>query len=94
MSLFKELSLLLDKITEFYPYIEMEETSWCKDNYEIYWLGEECTYSGEIKEGVHYQDGCVFINIDNSCGETITKVFLAEKEMTWEDFEEEYEEWM
>ncbi len=49
-------------------------------------------YSGEVEEGSHTQDECVFINIDNGCGMTITKVFLEDKKITEDDFYDKYED--
>lgn len=90
MTLFEEIKNLLHKI-DYMPYMETVEDDWCIYNEnEVYYTYKGEVYSGYIKEGVYDQDGCTFINVDNGCGDTITRVFQDCKKLTQEDFEENY----
>ena len=77
------------------PYMETSDGEWClQDEDTVYWVNGVDVYSGEIREGVHKQDDSTFINIDNGCGETITRVFSNENYISFEDFEDKYGEYM
>ena len=94
MSLFKKIEVLLDEI-DYMPYMETSDGEWClQDEDTVYWVNGVDVYSGEIREGVHKQDDSTFINIDNGCGETITRVFSNENYISFEDFEDKYGEYM
>ena len=94
MSLFKKIDSLLDEIV-YAPYMETSDGVWClQDEDTVYWVNGVDVYLGEIREGVHKQDDCTFINIDNGCGETITKVFNNFKELSYDNFYNNYEEYM
>lgn len=94
MSLYKEIKLLLNKI-DYLPYMETEDGDWSLYTSDtVYYENNNDVYSGEIKEGVHNQEDCTLINIDNGCGETITLVLNNKNYTTYEDFEEKYGEHM
>ncbi len=89
--LFGQVLELVDSI-DYAILLETIEGDWYSSSDEVYWKMEDGVYSGEIREGSHTQDGCVFINIDNGCGMTITKVFLEDKKITEDDFYDKYED--
>jgi hypothetical protein len=101
MSLFKEIKSLVDKI-EGSLYIDVNECAWTMaDDGELYfntdsnleelYCGNGDTYSGEVIGSSWGQDDCVFFNVDNGCGETITHVFLENLEVSWSDLEEMFD---
>ena len=92
MSLFKECKTLADKI-EYPALIEPEECHWFYED-DVMWGNGYGVYSGEVKEGTQIQDDCIFINIDDGCGMTITKVFLTSMKLTEDEFYDKYEEQM
>lgn len=94
MSLYKDIESLLDQI-DYLPYMETNEGNWCIfESDTVYYENNNAVYSGEIREGVHSQEDCTLINIDNGCGETITLVLNNKNYMAYEDFEEKYGEYM
>ena len=94
MSLFNKIDALLDEI-DYMPYMETYDGGWCLQGGDtVCWTNGVGAYSGEIREGVHNQEDCTFINIDNGCGETITMVLNNFKELTYHDFYAKYEEYM
>lgn len=94
MSLFNKIDALLDEI-DYMPYMETSDGVWCfQDEDTVYWVNGVDVYSGEIREGVHKQDDSTFINIDNGCGETITRVLSNFKELSYDNFYDKYEEYM
>lgn len=94
MSLYKDIKSLLDRI-DYLPYMETSEGNWCIfESDTVYYENNNDVYSGEIREGVYNQEDCTLINIDNGCGETVTLVFNNKNYMTYDDFEEKYEEHM
>lgn len=94
----KELTEEIQYAVSFEPY----ECAWYQTEDEIYWNtdsnleelydGNGSTYSGELIEGTHIQDGCYFVNLDNGCGQTITRVFLENLEVDYGDLEEMFDE--
>lgn len=94
MSLFEKIKHVLDEIDSCCPYMEYEEGDFWHNHYELlYILGGE-VYDGEIKEGTAEQEDCTFINYDNGCGETITKVFLSKNRLSEKEFYDKYGEFM
>lgn len=94
MSLFNKTKELLDEI-DYACYMEVETGEWSLfEEDEVAWVNGEDVYSSEITEGVYSQDDCVFVNTDNGCGDTITKVFHKDNRIIWEGFEEKYEEFL
>ncbi len=88
--LFGQVLELVDSI-DYAILLETVEGYWYSSSDEVYWKTGDGVYSGEIREGSHTQDGCVFINIDNGCGMTKTKVFLEDKQITEDAFYDKYE---
>ncbi len=91
--LFGQVLELVDSI-DYAILLETVEGDWCADlkgRSTLYWKEDDGVYSGEIREGAHTQDGCVFINIGNGSGMTITKVLLEDNHLTEEDFYDKYE---
>jgi hypothetical protein len=102
------MSKLFNKIKELTEEIQYEvlfepyECAWYQTEDEIHWNtdsnleelydGNGSTYSAELTEGVHIQDGCYFVNLDNGCGQTITNVFLGSLEVDYGDLEEMFDE--
>ncbi len=89
--LFGQVLELVDSI-DYAILLETVEGDWYSSSDEVYWKEDDGVYSGEVEEGSHTQDECVFINIDNGCGMTITKVFLEDKKITEDDFYDKYED--
>lgn len=89
--LFEEVVLLSDKIN-YGILLEPEEGNWANIGNDVYWEVEDEVYSGELFEGYVLQDGCVFINVRNGSGLTITKVFLTAEELSEEEFLDKYKD--
>lgn len=90
MSIFYECENLVDRVD--YPILlEVFQGKWTRyDDDEVRWEVEGEVYSGEIREGSHTQNDAVFINIDNGCGMTLTKVFIKFFELDNNSFEEQF----
>lgn len=97
--LFENIKSLIETL-EGQPFIEVVECAWCyvegsddivyynlDSNLEELYEGNGSTYSCEIKNS-WVQDGCVFVNGDIGCGETVTYVFKENLEVDWDDLEE------
>lgn len=89
-TLFEEVESLVKRL-EYYPYMEAVKFHWCKNDDEFRWV--DCygdIYSAEYNQGVLSREGCVIVNIDNGCGDTVTMVFLKEMELSEDEFYEKY----
>lgn len=94
MSLFERLEALEEEL-QYYPYMNTINCIWYKDDNSIYWNTDNNledlenqggnTYSGEINEGIIEIDECTLSNLDNGCGQTITYVFLKDKEVKFDE---------
>lgn len=92
MSLFVQIEDTLDEI-DYLPYMETVKFHWSiMDDDTVYYISQKEVYSGEIKEGIHEQDDCFFINTDNGCGETVTLVCKSDSRLSYEDFWDKYGE--
>ena len=74
------------------------DVKWNCDKYSVFWINSEGVfYSGELVEGIQYQDGYAICNLDNNCGQWVTYFFLLENKdenldedvMYEEDFDDE-----
>lgn len=63
--------------------IEDDTISWnSKGNRWDLEAGEGNTYSGYLPEGFHVQGNYVICNVDTQCGQWVTHIFSAYKEVT------------
>lgn len=89
-TLFEEVESLVKRL-EYYPYMETVKGEWCKCDNEFRWV--DCylnIYAAEYNQGVLSREGCVIVNTDNDCGDTVTMVFLKDKELSEDDFYDKY----
>ena len=94
MSLFNKVKGILDEI-DYACYMEEVTGDWSLfEEDEVSWVNGEDLYSSQITEAVYSQEDCVFVNTDNGCGDTITKVFHKDNKLSWEEFEDKYEEFL
>tara|TARA_R110002167_G_C12564495_1_gene642059 strand:+ start:549 stop:839 length:291 start_codon:yes stop_codon:yes gene_type:complete len=82
-----------------YPHLlSVQDYTWCKDNDSVYWAVRTAegfdVYACPMPEGNSYQEDYFIANTDTECGYWTTSVFPKNKEILFEDFEEEYEQWM
>lgn len=92
MSLFEEAKLFADKL-EYYPYIDVVQGYWYKNDEEIHWLDEEFEHcSSELNCGCLSRQDCVIANTDNGFGETITLFLRKDKQISEDAFYEKYGE--
>ena len=82
------------KWAEDFPYLSVIESEWfidAKEDYLHYEYDKEYlpevdwVYSCLINGSPLRKDGLVLFNIDNGCGETITLIFIADKEVQCEE---------
>lgn len=66
---------------EHIPFLEVVEEPWSLVSGEVHWIEDDCEYSSETLGKPLRKDGIFIVNTDNGCGETITMVFLEEKEV-------------
>ena len=93
-SLFERIKSLQEEL-EGYAYLETTDCEWFITDDEVKWVDEEnSVYSGEFNQGSLSRGDSVLINIDTGCGETITKVFRKDKELSEDEFYDKYEEYM
>jgi hypothetical protein len=94
---FKDIEEFSNKLP--YPHIlAPEDKEWCFEEGEVYWansytLGFE-VYSAYLPEGYQRQEDYFICNGDTQQGYWQTFVFPLSKEITWEDFEEKYKDYM
>lgn len=93
-SLFKEIDGLLERLHHL-PYMVTIDKRWCQSSDEFCWNTDNNledlenrdgnTYSTEITSTPFEDDGCIIVNGDNGCGDTITHVFLKENEVKFDE---------
>ncbi len=89
MSLFYECEKLTDLVN--YPILlEVVQGKWTRCDEEVRWEEDGEVYNGELREGSHTQNDAVFINMDNGCGMTLTKVFIKFFELDNNTFEDQF----
>lgn len=93
-SLFEKIKSLQEEL-DGYAYLETTDCEWFKNEDEVTWVDEEdSVYSGEFNQGSLSRDDSVLINIDTGCGETVTKVFKKELQLSEDEFYDKYEDFM
>lgn len=94
MSLFNKIRELEEEL-DHYLLIGTTPYDWCIGDDEVQWVNAEGdVYSGEVCHGALSRDDSAIINIDNGCGDTISRVFLKDKKLTVDEFYDKYEEFM
>ncbi len=94
MSLFEKIKSIEEEL-ENYSYLETTEHYWYKNEEEVNWIdNEKDVYSGEYYQGTFEKDDCILVNMDTGCGETVTKVFKKELQLTEDEFYDKYEDFM
>lgn len=88
--LFEQLQELGDTV-HYSMLVEPCSGKWALFDDTVYWEIDGTVYSGELFEGTHKQDGCMFINLNNGSGVSVTNVFLLEQEESEEMFTISYE---
>ena len=88
--LFKEVDSLLERL-QYLPYMVTIDKMWYQSETEFCWNTDNNLEDLENRDGNSYstevlsvpfeEDGCIIVNGDNGCGETITYVFLKDKEV-------------
>lgn len=94
MNLFRKVNDILEEI-KYDCYMEVYDCEWSfmdEEEEEVYWYSEGIAYSSELTEGIKEQDDTVFVNTDNGCGETITRVFAKYNYVPWVEFVDRYED--
>lgn len=95
MDIKEAIELIQAEAGDYWPLIEYEDCIWYNGGDEVRWNTDDDyadmmsldgrTYTGWAFESFKYTDKYCFVNIDNQCGQTITKVFPLSKEadQTW-----------
>lgn len=80
----KMIKEFLEWVEDIMPYLDVVEESWSLTS-DCVICGivdeDDYSYSAELRGDVLRKDGLVVMNTDNGCGETVTRVFLEEKEV-------------
>lgn len=92
INLEKTIEKLYEQLNGFIPLIEINHSMWSESDGEVSWIDDGEHYSSEINahnrtRGVSKCGEFFIYDLDNGCGDTITTVFLADKEV--DDLEEE-----
>jgi len=96
MSLFHRVKSILDEI-KFSTKMDTWDVDWCYhfDHEDtVSWIEDGEIYSAETSSGSSNQEDCVFIDIYDDCGGTVTLVFKKDRKMNYDDFYDKYEEYM
>lgn len=90
---FKQVKELSDNIE--YPHLLSPlDVVWSREGDTIYWIEDEGCYSAYLTEGFEIKEDYFICNGDIQMGYWMTFLFPLEKEISYEEFEDKYQEFM
>ena len=91
------LKTFMESLPESYcPIFGVEPcTNWCVEEGSVYWIDEDnCVYSSELTEGLHQGENFTIANRDTDMGYWCASIFENSKQLSFEEFEEKYSDYM
>ena len=88
-------TLVLAEAIDYPHLLSVQDVTWSRDDESIYWVdSHNNVYSSHMTEGSTIQNDMFIFNADTGCGYWLTHIFQVSKEITYNKFEETYEEFM